>query len=262
MSKDVFCLLSGGKDSVVATHVTMRAATLHMQKVPIVVYLDTGTGLEEQRDYVERVCDRFGWQLWTLRTHEDYEDLVREHGFPGPGQHGTMYNRLKRRQLERLAARVKDAHYYTGVRASESLNRMENMGRVQEEGEGKWTWHAPIYGWEDKQVWEYIERHDIPRNPQWSTGGRAADCFCGAYASREELIGLMADYPKKAEWIEGLEEELDRDDKKGLWGWGGSDETALRAAMAEKDEAQMTLCSTCSLPDLATDGGDEEPDED
>lgn len=252
---DVFCLFSGGKDSVVATHLTMRAQMLHSRDAAIVVYLDTGTGLDAQREYVEEVCDKYGWQLWTLRTHESYEEQVAEHGFPGPGQHANMYKQLKRRQLERLAARVEDAHYFTGVRASESRNRMENMDRVSEEPEGKWTWHAPLYDWDDAAVWEYIERYDIPENPQWRTGGRAADCFCGAYASRDELIGLRADYPEKAEWIDQLERTVDRDDKRGLWGWGGSDETALRAALAENDENQMTLCSSCGI-DLPG-GGDE-----
>lgn len=253
---DVFCLCSGGKDSVVATHLTMRAMTLHRRDKGIVVYLDTGTGLAAQREYVESVCDRYGWQLWTLRTHESYEELVMEHGFPGPGHHGKMYNRLKRRQLERLAARVGNPHFYTGVRAAESTNRMENMERVEEEPEGKWTWHAPIYDWEDEAVWEYIEREGIPENPQWRSGGRAADCFCGAYASREELLELRADHPLKARWIDELEARVDRDDKRGLWGWGGSDETALRAALAEADDAQMTLCSSCSLPPIESDDDD------
>jgi len=217
------------------------------RKIPIVVYLDTGTGLKHQREYVESVCDEYGWMLWTLRTHESYSELVHEYGFPGPSQHGKMYNRLKKRQLERLAARVQDAHYYTGIRGQESQYRMENMSEETVEGNGDWTWHSPLYDWSSEEAWEYIEKHDIPKNSEWRNSGRAADCFCGAYANREELWELEADHPEKAEWIRQLEESVPFTDERGLWGWGDTDDTTLRGEMAKQDPDQMTLCTNCGI---------------
>jgi len=159
-----------------------------------------------------------------------------------------MYNRLKRRQLSRLAARVDDAHYYTGIRAEESQHRMDNMAETAEEKSGRWTWHAPLYDWDSEAVWDYIEEHSLPENPEWYNGGRAADCFCGAFASRDELYELEVDHPEKAEWIRNLEESIPYDDERGLWGWGNTDDTDLRAELADADPSQMTLCSGCNLP--------------
>lgn len=241
-----YCLCSGGKDSAAMTHYVIEGGNYSSRYKPIVVYLDTGTGLREQHEYVEELCDEFGWQLWTLRTHEDYEALVREHGFPGPRQHGKMYNRLKRRQLERLASRCDDVHFFTGIRGEESSNRMKNMDRIEEEPQGRWTWRAPLYDWTSDEVWEYVDEHDIPENPEWRAGGRASDCFCGAYASREELIDLAADHPEKAEWIRNLESSIDRDDDRDVWGWAKSSPDEIDAART--DDEPLGLCSGCSLP--------------
>ena len=71
MSKpDWFYLMSGGKDSVAASLVANEAIQQNYQKTPVAVYLDTTVGIPANRFYVEELCDRMGWQLWTLRTHE------------------------------------------------------------------------------------------------------------------------------------------------------------------------------------------------
>lgn len=248
LTGDVFALCSGGKDSVVTTHLVMRAVELYGYKRPVVVYLDTGTGVQAQREYVEELCDTFEWQMWVLRTHENYEDLVREHGFPGPSQHLKMYTALKERQLSKLATVSDDAHFYTGVRRSESRNR---MGRVEERTEAeRWTWHAPIHDWEEEEVWDYLRLHpEIPHNPDWHSGGRATDCLCGAYATPEELIGLEADHPDAARRIQQLEAAVQGKGEKSYWGWGGMNQEEQRAARAEDNPQQMTLCSSCGIPE-------------
>jgi len=50
-------------DSAVAAHVSVRWGP-----ADLLVYLDTGTGLDANREYVEEFADAVGAQLWTLRT--------------------------------------------------------------------------------------------------------------------------------------------------------------------------------------------------
>lgn len=232
-------LFSGGMDSAVATHKVASDGT-----VDLVAYLDTGVGCEQNREYVERVADEYGWHLWTLRTPKNYRELVERYGFPGPSKHNWFYRYLKERQLGKLATVADDLHLWTGVRSKESANRMATVEPVQEAG--RWTWHAPIHDWSKADCREYVDAHSVPENPLWALLGRSGDCWCGAYANRMELIdgeacgcnGVVGD-------IRGIEEELDRADGRDEWAWHDDDPSAW----AMEDDAQMTLCSNCGGPD-------------
>ena len=238
-------LVSGGMDSTVAAHVSSRESD-----VDLFAYLDTKTGLIENREYVEQLADELGMQLWTLRTNESYEEKVREHGFPGPSRHAMMYSSLKERQLDKLATVCNgfgtkaNLHLYTGVRSAESERRMGNVEPVQEAE--RWTWHAPIHDWSKDDCREYIEEHDLPRNELWDTLGRSGDCFCGCFGSPEEKLDLRAAGCRyQAEWIETLEESVDVDDETSRWAWGALSDAEQRAVRAENTDGQMFLCSRC-----------------
>jgi len=213
-------LCSGGRDSTAATHAAMQFGPCDT-----VVYLDTRTGLRENEDYVRELCQEFGWYLMVLPTPESYEARVREHGFPGAGKHSTMYRTLKGRQLCHLAARLEgDVHYWTGVRSAESDRRMRQVEPESERGNGRWTWRAPLHDWDTAELDRYFETFDLPQNPLWETLGRSADCFCGCFASREELLDLEAAGERDhARWIRSLEDEVaDQHGKHGRWAWSST----------------------------------------
>ena len=233
-------MVSGGIDSTVAAAVAHEQAN----KIDFIAYLDTGTGLDENREYVEELADHLGTQLWTLRTHEQYEEMVEEQGFPGPSKHIIMYNRLKERQISKLATVTGDKELvtWTGLRKAESPAREKNTERVADQE--RWTMVSPIAEWTKEDCKEYIDEHDLPKNDLWNTLGRSGDCFCGAYASPEEKLDLRAagcEY--QAEWIESLEECVTTGDEKEMWGWGALSESERRSVRAEKDDGQITLCS-------------------
>lgn len=242
-------LFSGGLDSAVAARIAVEDGP-----ADLLVYLDTGTGLEANREYIEEYADELGVQLWTLRTPESYEERVQEDGFPGPSRHSIMYRSLKERQIGRLATMSSgrgtssDLHVWTGVRSAESDRRMEH---VEPESEGpRWVWHAPIHDWSKQDCRDYVAEHDLPRNPLWDTLGRSGDCFCGCFGSPEEKLDLRAaGHDDHAEWIEELESSVNLDERqeRETWAWGAFNEAERRRARAENDDAQMLLCSTCDL---------------
>jgi 3'-phosphoadenosine 5'-phosphosulfate sulfotransferase (PAPS reductase)/FAD synthetase len=240
-------MVSGGMDSTVAAHVATQ-----QEEIDLLAYLDTGTGLDENREYVETLADHLGLQLWTLRTHEQYEDRVKENGFPGPSRHSIMYRSLKERQIGTLATvcngrgNSSNLHLYTGVRSDESERRMRHVSEEQEEA--RWVWHAPIHDWTKADCRKHIAEHDLPRNDLWDTLGRSGDCFCGCFGSPEEKLDLRAaGHEYHAEWIESLEEQTDTQDEKSRWAWGALSEEEQRAIRAEEDDAQMLLCSDCGF---------------
>src|SRR6056297_1002381 len=238
-------LVSGGMDSAVAAHVAVRWGP-----ADVVVYLDTGTGLDANREYVEQYADTLGVQLWTLRTQVDYEQQVAEHGFPGPARHSEMYRSLKERQIGRLATlasgrgNTSDLHLWTGVRRQESQRR---MGNVTPEQDGpRWTWHAPIHDWSKADCRRYVDEFGLPQNDLWDDLGRSGDCFCGCFGSPEEKIDLeAAGHADHADWLRNLEREADDDDERGRWAWGALTDAEARAERV--DAGQMKLCSTCGL---------------
>lgn len=239
-------LVSGGQDSTTAAAVSNEIIDLD-----ILAYLDTGTGVNENEEYVRELGRHLGVQPWTLSTHESYEETVKEHGFPGPAQHGTMYIKLKERQIQKLAAVTGgELVLWTGVRSQESDRRMANVTGVQEGR--RWTWVAPIHDWDKQQCTEYIEENDLPVNDLWSTLGRSGDCFCGCFGSPEETLDLeAAGCDKRADWLRNLESEVSEeiDGKEALWAWGALSEVEQRAE-DNNDDLQMTLCSSCgAVPD-------------
>jgi 3'-phosphoadenosine 5'-phosphosulfate sulfotransferase (PAPS reductase)/FAD synthetase len=248
-------LVSGGMDSTVAASVAVDTAP----KIDMLAYLDTGTGLRENREYIEELASALEAQLWTLRTHEEYEEKVRENGFPGPSRHGMFYNFLKERQIQKLATVTggQDLVFWTGVRSDESERRMKNVEGVQEGR--RWTWVAPIHDWTKDDCREYLDERDLPRNDLWDTLGRSGDCFCGCFGSPEEKLDLRAagcEY--QAKWLDDLESEVETGDETEVWAWGALSSKERRATRAEKTDGQMTLCSTCepSYPNVRTDGGE------
>lgn len=236
-------LCSGGMDSTVAAHVATRWGP-----ADLLVYLDTGTGLKENREYVEELADHLGVQLWTLRTHLSFGEWVREYGFPGPGAHTRAYRRLKERQIDKLySVAERPVHHWTGIRAAESEARFKTAAPVEGDTRRKYRyWHNPIHDWSKADCRRYLDHFDLPRNPLWTVLGRSGDCFCGCFGTREELIDLRAaecDY--HAEWLEALEREIDVDDETGRWAWGSLSDTEQRAERARGRD--MTLCSACGV---------------
>lgn len=250
-----FALFSGGDDSVVSTHVAYDK-----HDIDWTVYLDTNTGVPENLKHVKEVCREYDWDLAVLSSPITLKEFAlgsetREaYGFPGPGIHTWAFNLFKHRQLQELSQHLTEKpNYYTGIRSQESERRMRHVdGEINEVD--RWTWVATVHDWGESEMQEYRETHDLPTNPVAEKIGRSGDCYCGAYAHRDsELTELEAHYPDHAEWLKGVEEdvqeELGTDEDYAYWGFGGLSRKELRAKMAEDDMQQMSLCSSCDVPD-------------
>jgi len=258
-----FALFSGGNDSLASTHYSMEK-----YDIDFVVYLDTNTGLPENREFVERVCEQYDWPLAVLSSPVTLKEFAlgtedrQALGFPGPAIHSWAYQYLKERQLQAITTHVDSTpKFYTGLRSHESDRRMSNVTGERQEA-GRWVWVSPLHDWRDERVDEYRVKHDLPISPVVDAIGRSGDCYCGAYAHRDtELAELEAHYPAHAAWIKLLEEqvqkELGTDEEYSYWGFGGLSEKELRAKMAQDDANQMSLCSSCDVPEPENEGEDE-----
>jgi len=242
MGETHVALCSGGMDSAVAAHAAIRFGPAEL-----LVYLDTTTGAETNRRYVERLADRLGVQKWTLRTHKPYDDWVRDWGqFPGNGMHHVAYRRLKEAQLDKLYSVAETPlHLWTGIRAAESDARLATAAPVEDDNRrAERYWHNPIYDWAKAECRRYVDRFDLPRNYLWRKLGRSGDCHCGCYGTPEELLDLRAaGCERAAALVEELEGDLDRDDERDRWAWSQLSDVDARAERV--DDQQLKLCSTC-----------------
>jgi 3'-phosphoadenosine 5'-phosphosulfate sulfotransferase (PAPS reductase)/FAD synthetase len=242
-----FALFSGGHDSLVSTHVAMEDGDADE-----VLHLDTGTGIPENQQFVEDVCERFDWPLRIETPEKTLTEFAKDWGFPGAGAHSWVYRYFKGHSLNRVASDVDGKpRFYTGVRESESRRRKMNVGETEEENSnGQWVWVNPIADWSSHDVYARRQAHDLPANPVVENIHRSGECFCGAFAHRdEELIDLEAHYPDHYEWLLSVEDEVQGDIGSDagtcFWGHGGLSSAELRALVAEHDDMQMVLCSDC-----------------
>ena len=208
--KQGVALLSGGYDSLVATYKTMEID----RNADRVLHVDTGTGIGLNEEFVEAVCNEFGWYLTKLRPKHSFWWYAKKYGFPGPSKHGWYYRYLKEHPIKRFC-RVYDGkpYLYTGVRKAESDARMGRVVDLQEEEFGYWK--APLAEFEDEDVEDFLVEHDLPRNPVVEEIDRSGECYCMAYGLREFEIGLQhydGEEETPPEWLVSHVENLKRNE--------------------------------------------------
>jgi 3'-phosphoadenosine 5'-phosphosulfate sulfotransferase (PAPS reductase)/FAD synthetase len=212
---------------------------------------DAYSAIDATVDWLRDWCEGHGWPFRVVEAPVPFDEIVAENGYPGPSRHFLMYRRLKDRPID---ARNKDTdadlHCWTGIRRWESDNRMEVAAPEGERGEGRWYWHSPLVDWTDSRVEEYIEAFGLSPAPVVEDLGRSADCFCGCFGDRAELVDLAAaGFEEHADWLDSLETPEGCPKEQQQWAgynWDKSD-------WAAEDDLQTTLCSTCAI---RADGGE------
>jgi 3'-phosphoadenosine 5'-phosphosulfate sulfotransferase (PAPS reductase)/FAD synthetase len=219
----IYACFSGGHDSLASTHLAMD----HFPSAEV-LHLNTGIGVPQTRTFVRETCDEQGWPLVELHAKEDrgedYDDLVRNWGFPGPPQHIKMYSRLKERCIYEACVRAKEDEgrydsvlFVTGIRADESQVR-SGYKRVSSKVRAQ-VWVNPMYYWSAWDMQRYREAHSLPENEVCYKLGMSGECLCGAYARPGELSRIRSVCPKIADRLERLDEETT---ERGMpWGYEG-----------------------------------------
>lgn len=240
-------MFSGGHDSLTSTHYVMEN-----MGGDVVLHIDTGTGIPETREFVEDVCETYGWDLEVISPNITLEEFAIRWGFPKPPSHSWIYRYLKHHPLGMFVTRCKHKPtLHTGVRKHESTRRMENVS-AEDDDIGRWIWSSPIAEWTDQDVEEYIDEHDLPRNPVAEAVGMSGECFCGAYSDRfSELDMLEQEYPEHAEWIYGVEEAVQRErddcEDNALCYWGDTGEMVEQDFEMADEDRDMMLCEDCEI---------------
>ena len=245
----IYAGFSGGNDS-------RAVVKWMMDNVPgcRALHINTGIGIEAARQYVRDTCKEQGWPLTEIRAKEDcgqdYDELIRRYGFPGPDGHQFMYRRLKERAVYALVKRAKVGHkrsakvmIATGIRHDESIIRMGYAGREVNKVRAQ-IWANPIYWWSKADRDAYNAASGIPESPIAKALGMSGECGCGAYAHKGELAKWRAIDPSFGVRIDQLQAEsiaLGR-----TWGWEGRPpKGGFNKDQGILDLPQMPMCVNC-----------------
>ena len=156
---------SFGAQSAVALHLVTQQAP----DIPVIL-IDTGYLFPETYQFVDQLAVRLNLNLKVYRPAlspawmEARHGRLWEQGLPGL----ERYNRLRKvepmqRALDELEVRT----WFSGLRRSQSESRTTTP--VAELKNGRWKVH-PIADWSDKDVYDYLKRHDLPYHPLWERG--------------------------------------------------------------------------------------------
>jgi len=185
----VYALVSGGHDSLTAMHIVYQSS------LPLdgIIHIRTGIGVPETREFVQARADELaleyhevgakhdgpGYHSEHRRVHEEYVELIKQYGFPGPGAHKWMYVNLKEKPLQRfLSGFDEDVLLVSGVSKHESDNRMENV-----EDDGIQTYLgcptiSPLVEFTGMDVRDYRRGLDLPMNPVVEKLEMSGECLC------------------------------------------------------------------------------------
>lgn len=238
-------LFSGGHDSLCACHL----ASQHPRFTGDVHHIRTGIGSKDTWQFVQDVCNSYGWKLKTYKSPATYRRFVQRLGFPGPGAHGWVYNWIKDRCVSMMVKGTK-ALLLTGCREQESVRRMGHVEPLKigetSKKTGKTTklnrfWTAPCHDWSVEEQRSYMEEFDLPRNPVKEKTGMSGECWCGAFASPGEMAILRQHCPDVAEEIDACRKIAIENGTHADWGTRHKNSKGL----VEVESGQ--LCSSCDF---------------
>jgi phosphoadenosine phosphosulfate reductase len=156
---------SFGAQSAVALHL----ATRQRADLPVIL-VDTGYLFPETYRFADQLAEQLRLNLKIYRAPlgtawmEARHGRLWEQGVPGI----ERYNRERKvepmqRALDELGVRT----WIAGLRRSQSHSRAGI--EFLEVRDGRWKVH-PLADWSDRDVWNYLQQHQLPYHPLWHQG--------------------------------------------------------------------------------------------
>ena len=140
--------------------------------------LDTGRLHPETVNLLERVRERYGYEISVYRPDADAVDqYVSELGLDAIYRSVELRRRCCQiRKVEPLArALAGKAAWVTGLRRAQSVTRADLPLREFEPVHGLWKFN-PLAEWSEREVWDYLRSRDVPYNSLHDRGFRSIGC--------------------------------------------------------------------------------------
>jgi len=156
---------SFGVQGALMLHLVTRIAP----DIPVVL-VDTGHLFPETYRFIDELTDRLGLNLQVYRAaaspawQEARYGRLWEQGPEGLAR----YNRINKVEpMQRALKDLEAGTWLAGLRRAQADTRAElPVLRVQD---GRFKVH-PVIDWNDRDVYRYLRRHDLPYHPLWDQG--------------------------------------------------------------------------------------------
>ena len=163
---------SFGKDSVVLIHLVHRVD----DSVPI-IFNDTGVGFPETKKYMKKLEEKWELNIDVVKPKQTFFEIVDEYGYPktsrasksGDPRQPKCCKILKEEPMQQYIKKNDIDLNFVGLCAYEGNQRRWAYIRTGNATYYHKTWDViksiPLIWWELDDVWNYIDNHDIPKNP-------------------------------------------------------------------------------------------------
>jgi len=224
--RSLVCCFSGGKDSLVSTHYVMSELAGFEPAPEIhIVFVDTTVMCPIAIDYVQKISEEFSWNIQILRPEPDFWTLAKRWGVPSMKRRWCCFY-LKLKPIFEFVRKLPfQRGMVTGLRREESERRrnrryVEYVKRMKGMEVHAWNYH-PLLEWTEKDVLNYIKKHNLPIPPHYKLG-IGETCMCGAFTHVKELMIMKALFPELFNKFVELEKEFGEDrsawfDKKKVY---------------------------------------------
>lgn len=149
--------------------VMLHLATSRIPEIPV-VFIDTGYLFPETYQFAEMLTERLKLNLKTylpLKSAAHQEAIygkLWEQGIEGL----ERYNQINKIEpMNRAVLELGATAWLSGLRRNQSSTREK---RKVAEQQNKILKVYPIIDWTDKDVYEYLTKHDLPYHPLWEKG--------------------------------------------------------------------------------------------
>lgn len=156
---------SFGAQAAVSLHVVVS----ERPSIPVIL-IDTGYLFPETYRFVDELVLRLGLNLKVYQPSMSPAWLEARYGrLWEQGLEGIeRYNALRKGEpMQRALQELGVGAWFAGLRRDQARSRRSI--RPLEHRNGRWKVH-PIFDWTDRQVFDYLRRHDLPYHPLWHEG--------------------------------------------------------------------------------------------
>jgi len=210
---------SGGRDSLVAMHLTLQIKP----DVPVML-INTSIEFPESLAYARQLAKDWGLDFHEVKPKVNFWELVEVQGIPAAGRGNTTFmHNLSEKAGVKLSnsccRRMKETparQFYrergiegvvTGLFVAESLMRKLNFadyGALRYSGTYNTLVSWPLYAWTDKDIADYVEMNNLPLNPLYGMGYQRVGCWAclqDMFHKDSRLFTLQRQHPQLYETV-------------------------------------------------------------
>ena len=149
--------------------VSLRMVTQQWPDIPVVL-IDTGYLFPETYRFIDQLSDALKLNVHVYRANTSprwQEARYGERWRMGPEALEAYNQEVKVEPMKRAIAELGVGTWFAGVRRDQSSSRQDKP--FLQHSDGRWKVH-PIADWSDRDIHQYIRRHNLPYHPLWEHG--------------------------------------------------------------------------------------------